>query len=71
MIDAVFAVVIYAAGGIVAVEPTAMSSMACEELKEEVMQDNTATCIDLNGLLMLHEQGFILHRFEPSLEGEL
>ena len=69
--NTVFAAIIYAAGGIVAIEPTPLDAVACEELKEEIMQSTDAVCIDLNGILELHENGFYLSRFEPSLEGEL
>lgn len=71
MIDAVFAAVIYAAGGVILVEPTAMTALACEERKVEIMQTTDAVCIDLNGVFELLEYGFVVTRFEPSLEGEL
>jgi hypothetical protein len=71
MIDVVFAAVIYTAGGFIAVDPTPMRALACEERKAEVMQSRDAVCVDFEGLLSMQENGFTMFRFEPSLEGEL
>ena len=71
MIDAVFAAVIYAAGGVVAVDTTPMSALACEEVKEEVMQSHDAVCLEFDSILMMIQNGYVLYKYEPSLEGEL
>ena len=68
--DVVFAAIIYASGGLIAVEPTPMRAATCEERKQTVMQSNDAVCIDLHGLLLMQESGFTMYRFEPSIKGE-
>lgn len=69
--NTVFAAIIYAAGGVILVEPTPLDAVACEEVREEVMQSTDAVCIDFSGILELHEYGFVITRFEPSLKEEL
>lgn len=71
MLNTVYAALISTTGGVVLVEPTPLDAAICEERKIEIIQSNEAVCIELEGILALHENGYVIARFEPSIEGEL